>query len=197
MASLSGRALLAFRRKVQLVLQDPFGSLPPRTAVGAMIEAPLRVHGLGNGRQRRERVLAMMREVGLAADLYDELPLGLSAGQRQRIAVARAMVLEPKILILDETLSALDQSEQFKLLDLFETLQTRHGLTYIFISHDLALVRRACDRVAVMYLGEMVEITGNHRLFFDPGHPLQPRPPQRDPDAGTAPLPHAGLPPRG
>ncbi len=81
------------------------------------------------------------------------------------------MVLDPKILILDETLSALDQGEQFKLLDLFDALQARHGLTYIFISHDLALVRRACDRVAVMYLGEMVEITGNHRLFFDPGHP--------------------------
>jgi peptide/nickel transport system ATP-binding protein len=171
LATLSRRDLLAFRRKVQLVLQDPFGSLPPRTSIGAMIEAPLKVHGLGDGKTRRDRVLAVMREVGLSVDLYDELPLGLSAGQRQRINVARAMVLEPKILILDETLSALDQAEQFKLLALFETLQAAHGLTYIFISHDLALVRRSCDRVAVMYLGEVVEIVANERLFFDPGHP--------------------------
>ena len=171
LAAMSRGELLAFRGKVQLVLQDPFGSLPPRTAIGAMIEAPLKVHGVSDREVRRERVLAAMREVGLAADLYDELPIGLSAGQRQRINVARAMVLEPKILILDETLSALDQSEQFKLLDLFDKLQAKHGLTYIFISHDLALVRRTCDRVAIMYLGEVVEIVSNHRLFFDPGHP--------------------------
>ena len=125
MATLTGRDLLAFRRTVQLVLQDPFGSLPPRTAVGAMIEAPLRIHGMGDGKARRERVVAMMREVGLSPDLYDQLPLGLSAGQRQRINVARAMILEPRILIMDETLSALDQAEQFKLLALFETLQAR------------------------------------------------------------------------
>ncbi|MEJ0092091.1 MAG: ABC transporter ATP-binding protein [Methylocella sp.] len=171
MATLSGRELLAFRRKVQLVLQDPFGSLPPRTAIGAMIEAPLRVHGERDGKVRRERVLAMMREVGLSPNLYDQLPLGLSAGQRQRINVARAMILEPHILIMDETLSALDQSEQLKLLDLFERLQAKHRLTYIFISHDMALVRRTCDRVAVMYLGEVVEVSRNERLFFDPGHP--------------------------
>lgn len=171
MATLSGRELLAFRRKVQLVLQDPFGSLPPRTAIGAMIEAPLRVHGERDGKVRRERVLAMMREVGLSPNLYDQLPLGLSAGQRQRINVARAMILEPHILIMDETLSALDQSEQLKLLDLFEKLQAKHRLTYIFISHDMALVRRTCDRVAVMYLGEVVEVSRNERLFFDPGHP--------------------------
>ena len=171
LARASRGEMLAFRRKVQLVLQDPFGSLPPRTAIGAIIEAPLKVHGERDPKRRRERVLAIMREVGLAPSLYDELPLGLSAGQRQRINVARAMVLEPKVLILDETLSALDQAEQFKLLDLFERLQAAHNLTYIFISHDLALVRRACDRVAVMYLGEVVEVVGNDRLFFDPGHP--------------------------
>jgi len=112
-----------------------------------------------------------MREVGLSPDLYDQLPLGLSAGQRQRINVARRDDSRARILIMDETLSALDQSEQFKLLALFETLQAKHGLTYIFISHDMALVRRTCDRVAVMYLGEVVEISRNERLFFDPGHP--------------------------
>ena len=171
LAGLSRREQLAFRRRVQLVLQDPFGSLPPRTAVGAMIEAPLKVHGERDARRRRERVVAAMRETGLPAELYDELPLGLSAGQRQRVNIARALVLEPEVLILDETLSALDQAEQFRLLELFARLQAAHRLTYVFISHDLALVRRACERIAVMYLGEIVEIVGNDRLFFDPGHP--------------------------
>jgi peptide/nickel transport system ATP-binding protein len=170
-ARLSGKALLKFRRDFQLVLQDPFNSLPPRTAIGAIIEGPLKVHGVRGAAQRRERVLAVMSEVGLPAALYEELPLGLSAGQRQRVNVARAMVLEPKVLIMDETLSALDQTEQFKLLKLFSDLQARHGLTYIFISHDMAMVRRVCNRVAVMYLGEVVEIAENGKLFFDPGHP--------------------------
>lgn len=167
-----GRAeMLKFRRNFQLVLQDPFSSLPPRTAIGAIIEGPLKVHGMRDAKKRRERVLSVMAEVGLPASLYDELPLGLSAGQRQRVNVARAMVLEPKVLVMDETLSALDQTEQFKLLKLFSELQARHGLTYIFISHDMAMVRRVCNRVAVMYLGEVVEIADNTKLFFDPGHP--------------------------
>jgi len=170
-ARLSGKRLLKFRRDFQLVLQDPFNSLPPRTAIGAILEGPLRVHGIRSAAERRERVLSVMNEVGLPAALYDELPLGLSAGQRQRVNVARAMVLEPKVLIMDETLSALDQTEQFKLLKLFEQLQAQHGLTYVFISHDLAMGRRVCNRVAVMYLGEVVEIADNGRLFFDPGHP--------------------------
>ena len=170
-ARLSGASLLKFRRNFQLVLQDPFSSLPPRTAIGAMLEEPLRIHGMRGAGQRRERVLEVMSEVGLPAALYDELPLGLSAGQRQRVNVARAMVLAPKVLIMDETLSSLDQTEQFKLLKLFETLQAQHNLTYVFISHDLAMVRRVCNRIAVMYLGEVVEIAGNGRLFFDPGHP--------------------------
>ncbi len=170
-ARLGGAALLKFRRNFQLVLQDPFNSLPPRTAVGDMLEEPLRIHGIRNAKERRERVSTVMHEVGLPANLYDELPLGLSAGQRQRVNVARAMVLAPRVLIMDETLSSLDQTEQFKLLKLFETLQAQHNLTYIFISHDLAMVRRVCNRIAVMYLGEVVEIASNTRLFFDPGHP--------------------------
>jgi peptide/nickel transport system ATP-binding protein len=170
-SKLSGKSLLKFRRNFQLVLQDPFNSLPPRTTIGAMLEEPLRIHRLGNSRTIRERVLKVMAEVDLPSHLYDELPLGLSAGQRQRVNVARAMVLEPKVLIMDETLSSLDQTEQFKLLALFQKLQEEHGLTYVFISHDLAMVRRVCDRVAVMYLGEVVEIADNERLFFDPGHP--------------------------
>ncbi|BAU92643.1 oligopeptide/dipeptide ABC transporter ATPase [Methylorubrum populi] len=170
-AGLSGPELLGFRRKLQLVLQDPFNSLPPRTGIGAMLEAPLRTHGWRDPKKIRERVRAVMDDVGLPVALYDDLPLGLSAGQRQRVNVARAMVLEPEILLMDETLSALDQTEQFKLLALFEKLQRTHGLTYIYISHDLAMVRKACNRIAVMYLGEVVELADNERLFFDPGHP--------------------------
>jgi peptide/nickel transport system ATP-binding protein len=170
-ATLKGRELLAFRSQLQMVLQDPFGSLPPRTAIGKMLEDPLRTHGWRDRAKIRQRVLKVMKDVGLPTELYEELPLGLSAGQRQRVNVARALVLEPKILIMDETLSALDQSEQFKLLDLFETLQREYDLTYIFISHDLAMVRKVCNRVAVMYLGEVFELADNERLFFDPGHP--------------------------
>ncbi|GGE05096.1 glutathione ABC transporter ATP-binding protein [Aureimonas endophytica] len=170
-AKLSGSELLAFRRKLQLVLQDPFGSLPPRTAIGAMLEAPLRTHGWRDPKKIREKVRDVMNDVGLPVALYDELPLGLSAGQRQRVNVARAMVLDPEILLMDETLSALDQTEQFRLLALFDKLQREHALTYIFISHDLAMVRKACNRIAVMYLGEVVELADNERLFFDPGHP--------------------------
>ncbi|MCM2503815.1 ABC transporter ATP-binding protein [Aureimonas altamirensis] len=168
---LSGSALLGFRRKLQLVLQDPFGSLPPRTSIGAMIEAPLRVHGWREAARIREKVRQVMDDVGLPVSLYDELPTGLSAGQRQRVNVARAMVLDPEILLMDETLSALDQTEQFRLLALFDKLQREHSLTYIFISHDLGMVRKACNRIAVMYLGEVVELADNERLFFDPGHP--------------------------
>ncbi|MFT4115346.1 ABC transporter ATP-binding protein [Bradyrhizobium sp.] len=170
-AALRGKELLAFRAQLQMVLQDPFGSLPPRTSIGRMIEEPLRTHGWRDKAKMRERVLKVMGEVGLSPDLYGELPLGLSAGQRQRVNVARALVLEPTILIMDETLSALDQSEQFKLLDLFQRLQREYNLTYIFISHDLAMVRKVCNRVAVMYLGEVFELANNERLFFDPGHP--------------------------
>ncbi|WP_108260217.1 ABC transporter ATP-binding protein [Mangrovicoccus ximenensis] len=159
------------RRKFQLVLQDPYGSLPPQKSIGAILEEPLKIHRIGDRRERRERARSVMSEVGLSETLYEELPNGLSAGQRQRLNVARAMTLEPRLLIMDETLSALDQTEQHKMLDLFERLQAQHGFTYIFISHDLAMVRRVCSRIAVMYLGETVEVAPNDRLFFDPGHP--------------------------
>lgn len=171
-AAARGKGLLALRRSLQLVLQDPYASMPPRMTIGRIIEEALLVHGLGGGaRGRRARVLDAMGEVGLAAELHGQLPVGLSAGQRQRVNIARAMILEPKLLILDETLSSLDQTEQSRLLDLFERLQAQHGFTYVFISHDLAMVRRVCGRVAVMYLGEVVELAANRTLFFDPGHP--------------------------
>ncbi|NDW02507.1 ABC transporter ATP-binding protein [Salipiger sp. PrR002] len=167
----SPKRLRELRRKFQLVLQDPYGSLPPQSSIGAILEEPLKIHKLGNRAERRDRARAAMSEVGLHESLYDSLPTGLSAGQRQRLNVARAMVLEPRLLIMDETLSALDQTEQGKLLNLFERLQAQHGFTYIFISHDLTMVRQVCSRIAVMYLGETVEVAPNERLFFDPGHP--------------------------
>jgi peptide/nickel transport system ATP-binding protein len=167
----SNAQLRSMRRRFQLVLQDPYGSLPPQSAIGDILEEPLKIHRIGDRAERRDRARAVMSEVGLPQELYNSLTMGLSAGQRQRLNVARAMILEPKLLIMDETLSALDQTEQGKMLDLFERLQAQHGFTYIFISHDLAMVRRVCSRICVMYLGEAVEVAPNERLFFDPGHP--------------------------
>lgn len=170
-ATLRGEALLSMRRRFQLLLQDPYNSIPSHVSIGETIAEPLRIHGLASGRKLREKVSAVMQEVGLSPDLQDSLPVGLSAGQRQRVNIARAMVLEPSVLILDETLSALDQVEQAKLLDLFDNLQRKHGITYLYISHDLAMVRRACARIAVMYLGKIVEIGDNETIFDEPAHP--------------------------
>ncbi|CAM5770941.1 ABC transporter ATP-binding protein [Labrys miyagiensis] len=169
--TLSSRQLIDKRGEFQLLLQDPYNALPPRTTVGRMIEESLRIRGGVSSKALRERVLAAMQEVGLAGRLYDELPNALSTGERQRISIARALILSPKLLILDETLSALDQREQAKLIELFSSLQEKNDLTYVFISHDLAMVRKVCTRIAVMYLGEMVEIADNHDLFFKPQHP--------------------------
>jgi len=167
----SGRALKESRRHFQLLLQDPYNSLPPRMTVGRMIEEGVRIHELARGSDLRARVLKAMEDVGLPSHLYDSLPNSLSTGDRQRISVARALVLEPSLLILDETVSALDQAEQNKLLSLFSRLQREKNLTYIFISHDLAMVRRVCTRIAVMYLGEIVEIADNRNLFYSARHP--------------------------
>jgi peptide/nickel transport system ATP-binding protein len=171
LASLSSRELLAKRREFQLLLQDPYNSLPPRSAVGRMIAEGLLLRGELSRKEIEARVRKAMAEVGLADSLYHELPTALSTGQRQRISIARALVLDPKLLILDETLSSLDQGEQAKLLELFGELQAKNDLTYVFISHDLAMVRKVCTRIAVMYLGEIVELADNHDLFFDPQHP--------------------------
>jgi peptide/nickel transport system ATP-binding protein len=169
--SLSPRELIQKRNEFQLLLQDPYNSLPPRTTVGRMIEESLLIRGKVSRTDLRNRVVAAMAEVGLAAELYDQLPTALSTGERQRISIARALILDPKLLILDETLSALDQREQARLIDLFSKLQEKNDLTYVFVSHDLAMVRKVCTRIAVMYLGEMVEIADNRQLFFDPRHP--------------------------
>jgi peptide/nickel transport system ATP-binding protein len=171
LAAGAGRGLTESRRHFQLLLQDPYNSLPPRMTVGRMIEEGVRIHGLASGSELRARVRKAMEDVGLSPQLYDALPNSLSTGDRQRISVARALVLEPQLLILDETVSALDQAEQNKLLALFSRLQQEKNLTYIFISHDLAMVRRVCTRIAVMYLGEIVEIADNRNLFYSARHP--------------------------
>lgn len=170
-ASMNRAERLKLRREFQLLLQDPFTAIPPHWPIGRTISEALRIQGGMSEKEMQDRVLSTMAEVGLPADLYDRFPIGLSAGQRQRVNIARAMVLEPQLVILDETLSALDQVEQSKLLNLFDRLQARHGITYIYISHDLSMVRRACNRIAVMYLGRIVEFATNEATFFDPAHP--------------------------
>jgi peptide/nickel transport system ATP-binding protein len=169
-AEMTGRERFAMRRGFQLLLQDPYNCIPPHMPVGRTIGVSLAIHGV-SARETAARVRDAMAEVGLLPDDAHRLPVGMSAGQRQRVNIARALVLEPRLLILDETLSALDPVEQGRLLNLFERLQARHGLTYLFISHDLAMVRRVCTRIAVMYLGKMVEIADTGGVFYDPGHP--------------------------
>lgn len=171
LSELSWKDLTKLRQQFQLLLQDPYSSLPSRMPVGRIIAEALLIHKICPRAEIRDRVLAAMNEVGLDPSLENQLTIGLSAGQRQRINIARALVLEPKLMILDETLSALDQVEQSKLFELFESLQKKHGFTYIFISHDMALVRKVCHRVAVMYLGRIVELADNNALFENPVHP--------------------------
>lgn len=168
---LKGDRLLQLRRRFQLLLQDPYNAIPSHKSIGWIIGEPLRIHRLSSGRALQNKVREVMREVGLADSLYHRLPTGLSAGQRQRVNMARALVLEPELLILDETLSSLDQVEQARFIELFERLQRERGITYIYISHDLALVRRVCQRIGVMYLGRIVELAHNEDIFTQPAHP--------------------------
>ncbi len=170
LSTLNRKGLLAMRRGLQLLLQDPYNCLPPNLPIGESIGFALKVHKVGR-KERAERVRHVMNEVGLPPDVINALPVGMSAGQRQRVNIARALVLRPRLLILDETLSSLDPVEQGQLLALFERLQARHNLTYVFISHDLAMVRQVCTRTAVMYLGKVVEVADTRGIFGDPGHP--------------------------
>jgi oligopeptide/dipeptide ABC transporter ATP-binding protein len=171
LTSLSRRRLKPFRRDIQLVFQDPYGSLDPRLPLGAIVAEPLAIHGVGNRRARRERARAALDEVGLGAVELERYPHEFSGGQRQRIAIARALVLEPALLIADEPLSALDVSVQAQMLSLFRALRARFGLSYLFISHDLAAVDAIADRVAVMYLGRIVETAPRAAFFARPHHP--------------------------
>ena len=168
---LSGEALRRARRDLQIVFQDPFASLDPRMNVGDALAEPFLDHALGSRRQARDKAAGLMSQVGLAPDMLARYPHEFSGGQRQRIAIARALMLDPKIIIADEAVSALDVSVKAQVCNLLIDLQRRLGLAYLFISHDMAVVERISHRVAVMYLGEIVEIGPRRAVFDNPAHP--------------------------
>jgi peptide/nickel transport system ATP-binding protein/oligopeptide transport system ATP-binding protein len=171
-AKASGGSLKQLHRKVQIIFQDPYSSLNPRKTVGSIISDPYIIHGMYTGEgERKKQVQELMDRVGLNPEHYNRYPHEFSGGQRQRIGVARAIALEPKLLIADEPVSALDVSIQAQVLNLLRSLQREMGLTLVFIAHDLSVVRHMCDRVAVMYLGKVVELAPSDELYKFPRHP--------------------------
>ncbi|MFH1153214.1 MAG: oligopeptide/dipeptide ABC transporter ATP-binding protein [Pseudomonadota bacterium] len=163
--------LRLMRRKMQLIFQDPFASLNPRMTIGSIIAEPMRIHNIVPSNERRERVESLLLEVGLNRRFYDRLPHETSGGQRQRIGIARALSVEPDFIVCDEPLSSLDVSIQAAIMNLLKTLQKQRGLTYLFISHDLSAVKHASDRVAVMYLGKILELADKKDIYANPLHP--------------------------
>jgi oligopeptide transport system ATP-binding protein len=171
LTALGGEALRRRRRDFQMIFQDPYASLDPRAKVADIVAEPLEVHGLASGSAKRERVRELLGQVGLNPAFAERYPHEFSGGQRQRIGVARALAVSPRFVVCDEPISALDVSIQAQIINLLERLQRQLGLTYLFIAHDLAVVRHICDRVAVMYLGKIVEIAPRSELYARPRHP--------------------------
>ena len=171
LVGLSGRQLRPLRREIQMIFQDPFASLNPRKRVGQIIGDPIRMHGLADGAELKRRVQDLLERVGLQAEHYNRFPHEFSGGQRQRLGIARAVGLSPKLIIADEPVSALDVSVQAQIINLLEDLQHEFGMAYLFVAHDLGVVRHVSDRVAVMYLGKVVEQADADALYRRPLHP--------------------------
>lgn len=171
LVGLPNKEMQALRREMQIIFQDPYASLNPRLSILSIISEPLKIHGVANKREQRERVADLLSKVGLDPNYMNRYPHEFSGGQRQRIGIARALALNPKLIICDEPVSALDVSVQAQVVNLLQDLQEEFGLTYLFISHGLAVVEHISDRVAVMYLGKIVEIADAKELYSTPLHP--------------------------
>ena len=187
LTTLSKTELKPFRREMQIIFQDPYSSLNPRMTVMEVVSEPLVVHGLASGDDLRHRTRELLELVGLRVQHMNRYPYAFSGGQRQRIGIARALALRPQLIVCDEPVSALDVSIQAQVLNLLNDLQSSFGLTYLFVAHDLSVVENVSDRVAVMYLGNIVEMSATNRVYTDPQHPyteaLLSAVPRTDPDA--------------
>ena len=168
---LSKDELREIRREMQIIFQDPFSSLNPRISIGGMIEEPIKFHGLAKGSELKNTVKNLLNNVGINEEYYDRYPHEFSGGQRQRIGIARALSLNPRLIVADEPVSALDVSIQAQVLNLLKQLQVKYNLTYLFISHDLSVIKYISNRVAVMYLGKIIEMGSTEQIFSDPKHP--------------------------
>lgn len=171
LTGLSAKQMRPHRRHLQMIFQDPFSSLNPRMTIGAILREPLQIHRLAPPRQLRDRVIELLEKVGLTAEHEQRYPHEFSGGQRQRVGIARALAVEPQLIIADEPVSALDLSVQAQILNLLQKFQKEQGLGYIFIAHDLAVIEHVSDRIAVMYLGKIVELTNAEELYKNPRHP--------------------------